>query len=479
MPLPSSSNKSGSPDSPNRAVVLGASMAGLLAARVLSEHFQEVILLERDNLPQGPEPRKGTPHAMQPHGLLARGLQILESLFPGFTSSMQARGGLLGDLAADCHFSVNRERFASCQSGVKALVASRLTIEAEVRARVLSLGNVRVLTNVSVLSPQFQDGQVTAARFQHLSDGVTQELPARLVMDCTGRGSRASQWLKDWGYVAPQEERVEIGIAYTSAYFKRTGSLAMGAGLDRVASFGAVTNAQPRPGVLLAQEPDADGTPRWVVGVGGYRGDHAEATLEAIQAHARAIGSADLVKVTHEGELIGQVIRYQMPYSLRRRYEWLQHVPRGLLVMGDAITSFNPIYGQGMTVAACEALALQSEIQRDGQAVDASRFFRRTAKIIDNPWQIAVGGDLSIDTVPGHRPWAVKVVNAYIARVYRVAPHDPVVSLAFQRVVHMLDQPAALFAPRMLWRVWGPRWARVQTSLDDTPSVVDPRHSGA
>lgn len=436
-----------------RAVVLGASMAGLLAARVLSDHFDEVVLLERDALPEGPLPRKGTPHAVHPHGLLARGLQVLETLFPGFTRSMQARGGLVGDMTGDVAFDANRERFAACHGGLQALVASRLAIEAELRGRVLGRPNVRAIMRVAVLAPSHAGGRVVAARWRAGPDGAEHELAADLVVDCSGRGSQAPRWLREWGYDGPTEDRVEIGISYTSAYFKRTGGLTLGAGIQKVGTFGAVTNAQPRPGVLLAQEPDAQGTPRWVTAVGGFRGDQPEATLEGLRAHARSIGAAELQKVTHEGELLGEVMRYHMPHSQRRRYERLRRLPRGFLVMGDAITSFNPIYGQGMTVAACEALALQAELTRGGRDVEPRRYFRAASRVIDIPWQVAVGGDLSIDRVPGQRPLPVRIVNAYIGRLYRVAPSAPVVSLAFQRVVHMLDQPAALIAPRVLWQV--------------------------
>jgi len=433
-----------------RAVVLGASLAGLLAARVLSEHFDEVVLLERDVLPEGAAPRKGTPHAVHPHGLLAKGRLVLEELFPGFTEAMVARGGLLGDLQRDAAFEAGRRRFATGVAGLPALCASRLAIEAEIRGRVLLRAGVRIVCAADVRAPAFEAGRVTAARYA--VGGVEYELPAALVVDCTGRGSRAPQWLQAWGLEAPAEERVDIGICYTSAYFKRSGACAMGQGLDKVATFGAVTNEQPRPGVLLAQEPEGDGPPRWVAGVGGFAGDHAAATLEALRERARDIGCPELVKVTHEGEVIGDVIRYQMPHSQRRRYERLGQFPAGLLVMGDALTSFNPIYGQGMTVAACEALALR-EVLAAGEAQLARRFFRAAARVIDTPWQLAVGGDLSLDVVPGKRPLPVRIVNAYIARIYSVAPQDAVVSEAFQRVVHMLASPGSLFAPRLLWRV--------------------------
>ncbi|MFO1293215.1 MAG: monooxygenase [Rubrivivax sp.] len=441
---------------PTRAVVLGASLAGLLAARVLSEHFDETVLLERDELPRDSAARKGTPHAVHPHGLLARGRLVLETLLPGFTQAMCDRGALLGDLTADIAFDAGGRRFAACRAGLPALAASRLAIEAEVRSRVLARPGVRALTGVQVLAPAHENGRVTAARWRGPGSSGEQALAADLVVDCTGRGSQLPRWLAEWGCPAPVEERVEIGICYASAYFRRDGACALGPKLAKVAAFGAVTNAQPRPGVVIAQEPDAHGTPRWVVGVGGFRGDHPGATLDALREHARAIGSPELLQIVGEGEPVGAVMRYQMPHSQRRRYERLAGMPRGLLVMGDAIASFNPIYGQGMTVAACEALALQQQLAR-GMAGLERRFLRAAARVIDVPWQLAVGGDLAIDAVPGRRPLPVRIVNAYLARLFRVAPHDPVVSLAFQRVVHMLDQPAALFAPGILRRVlWSP-----------------------
>ena len=440
-----------------RAVVLGASLAGLLAARVLSEHFADVVLLERDDLPSQAAARKGTPHAVHPHGLLARGREVPEQLFPGFTDAMVARGGLLGDLQRDAAFEAGRQRFASGVAGFPALGASRLAIEAEVRARVLARPGVRAITGVDVLPPRLEGARVTAARYADRNGGALGRpaehlIEASLVVDCTGRASRLPQWLKDWGFAVPREEKVVIGMCYTTAYFKRTGACAMGPGLEKLAVFGAVTNAQPRPGVLIVQEPGADGVPRWVMCVGGYAGDHADATLQALREHATDIGSPELVKVSHEGELLGDVIRYQFPHSQRRHYEHLAYFPDGFLAMGDALTSFNPIYGQGMTVAACQALALRAQLAR-GQAGLARRFFRAAARVIDIPWQMAVGSDLSIDKVPGHRPLAVRVVNAYIARIFCAAPHDAVVSAAFLRVVHMLAAPPTLFAPRILWRV--------------------------
>ena len=438
-----------------RAVVLGASMAGLLAARVLSERFSEVVVLERDELPAVPAPRKGTPHAVHPHGLLARGREVLEQLFPGFTETLVARGALLGDLQRDADFFANAQRFADGTAGHIGLCASRLAIEHELRCRVLALPNVRLIDGVDVHEPVFDrtHSRVKAARYAaREGDTRLRELSADLTVDCTGRATRASQWLAGWGFEAPAEEQVDIGICYASAYFERSGAMEFGRGVGKSVVICAATPGLPRPGVLIAQEPDASGTARWVVAVGGYAGDHPTATIEGMRQRALELGSADITRVTHDGRMLGPVQRYVYPHSLRRRYERLGRFPGGLLLLGDSMTTFNPIFGQGMSVAACEALSLQTELAR-GDAGLARRYFKAVARVIDTPWQLAVGGDLAIATVPGPRPLPLKIINAYVARVQRAARHDPVVGLAFLRVAHLLAAPPSLFAPRIFWRV--------------------------
>jgi len=429
-----------------RAVIIGGSLAGLLAARVLSEHFDDVVLLERDPLPAHAAPRKGTPHAVHPHGLLARGRQAMEELFPGFTDALEAQGALLGDIGIDIAVDANRGRFARQPAGVMAFAASRLAIEGELRRRVRAIPSVRMLDEIDVQAPLHADGRVTGVRFSKRSTPATSEtLDAALVVDCTGRGSRSPAWLVDWGFDAPTEERVTIGLAYTSAYFRREGSVKP----PISCVVGTATAALPRPSILIAQEPDDEGRARWVAGVGGYAGDHVDTTLEAIRRRAADIGNAEIEALAADGELIGSVMRYQFPHSQRRRFERLRRFPSGYLVMGDALASFNPIYGQGMTVAACEALALRDALP-DGMPGLARRFFKATAKVIDIPWQLAVGGDLALPSVAGPRPFPLKLINAYVARVQRAAVEDPVVAAAFVRVMHMLAAPPSLFAPAVV-----------------------------
>ena len=434
---------------PRRAIVLGASIAGLLAARVLSERFDEVLLMERDELPDGPAPRKGTPQAVHPHGLLARGREVIEALLPGFTQALVDQGATIGDLGESVDFQADGAIFAKARAGHQGIGSSRLAIEAEIRQRVLALPGVQVMTGVDVLEPVHDAGRITGVRWapRDAADEVD-VTPADLVVDCTGRGSRLPMWLRRWGYRPVFEDRVQIGLVYVSAYFERDPDIRA----TPAAAICTATPGNPRPGVLIAQERDAQGRGRWIAGVGGYQGDHPMCSRQGLLERARQVGNRDIVALAESGRMIDDVARYAFPHSQRRRYERMRRFPAGLLAMGDAITSFNPIYGQGMTVAACQALALHHALAH-GEARLAKRFFREAARVIDIPWQLAVGADLALPCVRGERPLSVRLTNAYVARLRRAAVHDATVAAAFMKVVHLVQRPPTLFAPGIVWRV--------------------------
>lgn len=445
-----------------RALVMGASLAGLLAARVLAEHFAEVLLLERDELPSGPAARKGTPQVLQPHGLLARGLQVIDELLPGTLRALVERGAVAGDLHANVPIIAGGRRLAQGRCGQGGIGVSRLALEAEVRARVLALPNVCARTGVTVIEPVLDGGarRVCSVRIAPLADPArsAETVAGDLVLDCTGRGSRTPAWLAAWGYAPAPEERVQVGIRYVSCHFERLP--------DQLPDVGALicsaTAELPRPAVLIAQEPaEPGGVPRWMVGTGGYAGDHPGDGLEGMHERARQIGCAEILQVLRESKPIGAPMAYHYPHSQRRRYEALKRFPQRYLVAGDAFTSFNPIYGQGMTTAACQAMALRDALRKAPPAGASAaldglhrRFHRAAARVVDTPWQMAVGADLALPQVQGARPLRVRLVNAYVARVHRAAERDADVALAFRRVIHLLARPESLFAPRVLWRVW-------------------------
>jgi 2-polyprenyl-6-methoxyphenol hydroxylase-like FAD-dependent oxidoreductase len=429
-----------------RAVVLGASMAGLLAARVLADSYGQVTVIDRDELPETSVHRRGVPHGRHIHGLLARGQQALEELFPGLTAELVAHGVPTGDLLADARLYLSGHRLRRAPTGLMVLSASRPVLEGHVRARVRALSNVQVVDRCDVVGlATTPDGRrVTGARVLRRADGSAEELlGADLVVDATGRGSRAPVWLEALGYPRPETEQVRIGLGYaTRTYRQRRGALDGG-----LAILQAATPQHPRTGALQALEGG-----RWLVTLGGILGDHPPTDPDGFLAFARSLQFPDIYETVRDAEPLDGPVGFRFPASVRRRYERLDRFPDGFLVMGDAVCSFNPVYGQGMSVAALEALTLRRHLER-GVAPQPRRFFGDLARVVDVPWDMAAGGDLAFPGVQGRRTRKLRLVNAYLARLHAAAAHDAHLAAAFIRVAGLVAPPQTLLGPGIVLRV--------------------------
>lgn len=427
-----------------RAIVLGAGLAGLLTARVLSEFFAEVVLVERDRLPDGPVPRKGVPQGHHTHALLSRGREVLEELLPGLTADLVERGAQTGDLQAEVRMYNDGHLLRRGPSDLRGIGLTRPLLEDQVRDRVRALPSISVLDRVEVLEPVRAGDRVTGVRLRPRAEGADAvTLPADLVVDATGRGSHTPMWLQEQGLPRPAETAIDLGVRYTTWVFPRRPEDLDG---DRGLLIGPTARA-PRFGVAVLVEGD-----RWMVTAGGYRGDRAPTDLAAFRQYVTGLPAPDLAHLVADLEPAEEPRAYRFQSSVRRHYERLDRFPRAFLVIGDALSSFNPIYGQGMTVAALEALALRDELAED-VAEHPRRFFRRAARIIDTPWDVAAGADLRIPAVPGRRTIRVRLVNPYVAGVQAAAATDPDVGRAFLRVINMLDGPEALLRPAVVARV--------------------------
>jgi 2-polyprenyl-6-methoxyphenol hydroxylase-like FAD-dependent oxidoreductase len=430
----------------DRAVVLGASMAGLLAARVLADAYAQVTVIDRDDLPQTPMHRRGVPHGRHIHGLLARGQQALEELFPGFTAELVAQGVPAGDLLANGRLYFSGHRLRQAHTGLMVLSASRPMLEGHVRARVRALPNVRFIDRCDVVGlATTPDGRrVTGARVLRRADGSAEELlAADLVVDATGRGSRTPAWLEALGYPRPPKEQVRIGLGYaTRIYRQRPGAL----GGD-LAVLQAATPQHPRTGALQVLEGD-----RWLLTLAGILGDHPPTDPDGFLAFARSLQFPDLYETVRDAEPLDDPVSFRFPASVRHRYERLDRFPDGLLVVGDAVCSFNPVYGQGMSVAALEALTLRRHLQR-GIQPQPRRFLRDLARLVDVPWDMAAGGDLVFPGVPGRRTLKVRLVSAYLTRLHAAAAHDAHLATTFVRVAGLVAPPQSLLRPGIVVRV--------------------------
>ncbi len=426
------------------AVVLGGSMAGLLAARVLSERFKRVVVIERDALPPVGEHRRGVPHGRHLHAVQIRGLEILNELFPGFSASLAASGAVLCDLVGDTRWQLSGCQLRQPRTGLTALFASRPFLEGHVRAMVQRLPEVCFLQESSIdrLTVTADKRVVTGVEVRG-PDGRSSHVAGSLVVDATGRGSRTPAWLAELGYQGPAEERVEIGLGYaTRRYRLRPGALGRDQGI-----LTAGTLANSRAAVLAPTEGGCH-----ILTTAGICGDYPPTDPAGFDEFIGALPTADIATAVAGAEPLDDPVPFRFPASVRRRYERLATFPAGLLVIGDAACSFNPIYGQGMTVAATEAMALRALLAR-GAAPDARRYFRAIAAVIDAPWDIAVGSDLAFPQVPGKRTAKVRLVNAYLPRLHAAAVRDEALATAMIRVIGLKDRPEGLLRPDRVLRV--------------------------
>ncbi|MGH3902616.1 MAG: FAD-dependent oxidoreductase [Pseudonocardiaceae bacterium] len=430
----------------DRAVVIGASMAGMLAARVLSESFTRVTVLDRDSLPATAVSRRGVPQDRHTHGLLARGREILEELFPGLTADLLARGVASGDMQSEFRWYNDGRQLLPARSGLTGLGLSRPLLESYVRARVGALPGVEIRErrHVAGLSTTPDGRGVRGVRVRPGAEGGEEIMSADLVVDATGRGSRSPIWLGELGYPGPAEESVRIKMVYvTRRYRREPHQLNGGNGI----SVGAVPPYLPRGGAVVAQEDNT-----WIVSLAGALGDEPPMDPDCFPAFAATLAVPDIAELLREAEPLDEPVLARFPASVRRRYERLRAFPEDYLVVGDGICSFNPVYGQGMTIAAAEALVLR-ECLRQRRARLAPRFFRRAARLIDVPWSIAVGNDLRFPQVEGPRPMRQRMVNRYVSRLHVAAQHDPAIGRAFLQVANLLARPERLLAPDMALRV--------------------------
>jgi 2-polyprenyl-6-methoxyphenol hydroxylase-like FAD-dependent oxidoreductase len=429
------------------AVVLGASMAGLATARVLADAYERVTVLERDALPAAAAHRKGVPQSRHAHALLDRGRVALEELFPGLTDELVANGALSGDTQLEARWYNQGLRLCPGPSDLRAVAVSRPLLEGCVRERVRALPNVRVVDRCDAagLAATPDGRRVHGVRVIRRADGSAEEvLGADLVVDATGRGSRSPAWLEELGYPRPAEEEVRIGVAYASRIYRRRPDHLDG---DRAVVV-AATRDRPCGAAMLSMEGD-----RWMVTLFGYLGLRPPTDPDGFVAFAANLPVPDVFAVISAAEPLGEALPARYPASVRRRYERLERFPDGYLVTGDAVCGFNPVYGQGMSVAALEALALRDCLRAGPTAGLATRFFAKVSRIVDIPWGIAVGSDLRLPGVQGARTAKVRLVNAYLARFHLAAAADPVLGRAFLRVVNLMDRPEALLRPAIALRV--------------------------
>jgi 2-polyprenyl-6-methoxyphenol hydroxylase-like FAD-dependent oxidoreductase len=436
-----------------RAVVLGASMGGLLAARVLADFFRTVTVIERDELPDDPVNRRGVPQGRHVHALLARGAQTLEEFFPGFLDELVAAGapawddGELSNLYTSYggHEVLRSGKLAGDHKANALYTPSRPLLECQVRRRLQAIENVTIHggQDVAELTASADRQRVTGVRVVNRAEGgAHQELAADLVVDAMGRGAHTPALLENLGYGRPVEDHIVMHTTYVSQPLR----IPPGTVKEMLFIIGPAPG-RPRGAFLFGYEHNT-----WIFTVFGMAGHEPPGDLAGMLSFAEDYAPAHLLAAVRASEPLGPVVRHRMPSSQWRRYDKMRRLPNGLLVCGDAICSFNPIYGQGMSVAALDAVALRDCLRR-GVTDLPRRYFRAAAKAIGVAWQTGATSDLAFPKVQGRRTPSMRVTHRLVDLVLTACESDAVVATQFFRVTGLLDPPIRLLRPSFLYRV--------------------------
>ena len=467
----------------DHAIVVGASIAGLLAARVLADHFRQVTLLERDRLPDTPSARSGVPQARHAHVLLVRGRMILEGFFPGLVDELTADGAILFDSAADAMFMSPLGWLPRFQTGLMTVSCSRDLLEWHIRRRLAAHPNVHFTQQAEVtglIPVQATVGAVGGIPASVVGVTVRSRGPARpsaaesiradLVVDATGRSSHAPAWMASLGFQQPRETLVNSHLAYATCTY-------MAPDFERdwkVATIEAQPPDLTRAGAILPIEGG-----RWMVTLAGYCGDYPPLDEAGFMEYAHSLAHPLIFEALQGARPLTSIVGYQRTENHMRHYEELPRWPEGFVITGDAVCGFNPIYGQGMTNAAIGATILDGVLRQEGAQL-APRFQKLLAKHNTTPWLLATNEDFRFPATEGDRPrrgtW---LIQRYIDRVIVASLTRRDLFLAFFSVAHMLAGPVSLFRPavmaRVLWHALaqGSRAAEaeVPTRLIEAPSV--------
>ena len=440
------------------AVVLGGSMAGLLAARVLADHFEKVTLIERDSYPETAEPRRGTPQANHVHALLLRGRQILEQLFPGLQAEMVAAGAPLVDMADDVAWFTPAGWGVRFPSDLKILSFTRPVLDFHVRQRLGLNPRIKIMDNTHVLGlmadadPTRVAGVVVTSRSGVSDRAVARRLQADLIVDATGRASRAPHWLHDLGYPRAEETVVNAHIGYASRLYRIPENF----NADWKCTFvQAAPPERKRGGILFAVEGN-----RWLVTLIGGGGDYPPSDESQFLEFARSLPVPTIYDAIRSAEPLAPIKTHRGTENRLRLFERVS-LPDNFIALGDSVCAFNPVYGQGMTIAALGALTLAetlSDLQKRRSAVGfkgfSGRFQRRLAKVNEAPWMMATGEDFRYREVEGGSASRMtSFMHSYMDQVVQLATYNPLVRSVLLRAFSMLVPPTALFRPVILLRV--------------------------
>lgn len=415
-------------------------MAGLLAARVCANHFEEVLILEKDKIEPHKAHRKGVPQDQQIHVLLSRGLQTISRLFPGIQEELEAQGAIAGDIGQLLQWYSEGGFRPQCETGEHTIMMSRPLLELTVRKRLLQRSNVQLQDQTRVIALLGSQALITGVETQN---GY---LTADLVVDASGVGSRMLSHLSAMGVALPPIEEVKVNVKYSSFLFPRE------------ESFKSLININSKPPFNSKHgtiQPIEGG--RMIAMVQGRSNDKAPNSIETFKQYTSALEHPLIYEKIKDLVPLSEGASYHIPFVRWVHFESLKLFPQGILPLGDAVCRLNPVYGQGMSSAAMQAEILDERLQQKKSMPLWKSYFKQVAKAVKTPWELTAAEDFKFPETEGIPPKIPALLIRYFTKLNRVMNNDPVLFKAFAKVLNMVSNPTILLHPKLIWKVL---WAK-------------------
>ncbi len=434
-------------ESVNRAVVVGNGIAGKLTARVLSEFFDEVIVIEKDKDCEDSSSRKGVPQGKQGHVLLKSGEEALEELFPGIIHELSQDGAKLSDFAGDLswfHHGNQKVRFAS---KVTISQQSRPLLEWRIKKRLETIPNIITRYSSTVQKVSFRKTEISGIVIEEQNGKLT-EISASFIIDASGAAALHTKWLKDSGFTMPAKTEIKVDLFYASMIYQK-----LSPGTSNWHSLLSYPNPplQNRGGTISPLEGN-----QMLVTLIGYGSDEVPADRESFLRYSKSLDDPHFYEAIKAGLPLSEVINvYRFPSMRRFHLEKQNNWPSGLLVVGDAFCRVDPVFAQGMSLAAMEAIALRGLLSKRLSKKDLTKkFHRKISRIIDMPWLIALTEDFRFSTTNGPKPAGLRLLQWFVKKVSLACSHDEKVYAQFIKVLHLKSHPFSLANPRLLARIF-------------------------
>ncbi len=438
-----------------KAIIVGGGVAGLLAARVLSSHFEQAVVLEKDVYPEKAVPRNGIPQSHHIHILLMKGKQILTELFPNLESVLISKGAHKVDLLADVKYHLATGFAMRLKSGMYTIACTRQLLENSIRHELLiQCQNVKIIDNSRVTGlTKCTNGNRILGVNALSNDALSDFYDGKLIVDATGRRSETVQWLEKIGFEKPPKLKINSWIGYATQKYKIPNDL----NLDWK-SLIVLTNPPVNPRMAVIYPVEGDNIV--MVGLLGIGKTYPPTDKGGFEEFAKQIGVVEVKEIIEKSKPVSSIFGYREIGSRKYLFDKMKKWPDNFIALGDSVCSFNPIYGQGITVAAMCAKILKSHLENNGKTNNpiekgfSQSFQRKVAKANSFPWLLGTSEDLRWPSSEGPRPnLLTKIMQKYVNDVMLLGPESEIATRSFFAMLHLLKSPLVLFHPSIILHI--------------------------